>query len=554
MTTVRRVRQLRITAPRDDLARRGAHLVEDALRTATLPSDSRMFVVRSLRLGEIRTSVPSAGIARRVEQQLADITSRAVHALNASAASADVIYFRDELECIVALATRIALQQSTSAWFWRLAVPAWRQSMSRDQALRALLFASMNTEAKVVGSAELVHTLHERRALQPLLSALRVSDVAQLMQAAAWPLVPLELLPTREVELPHTAMAPIARLYATQWTPSDIRAIWLACALLAAERPARAMDHSITRVAARILAPVQTKSTRSGESRESSRNVDSARKPVDASTRTASVLGAPIAMPSGEITTITDMRQAKALISHVEWVRVPTNQGADADAPTSIAATTSPRPDEATAIASTPIERAVPHFVAAERVRTDEPSSDPQRTRTKPALTPSVAEQSAQATASEITQFGGLFLILPVLSRLGIESYLRERPSLIEQSLPMHILRYSAMRLGIRDNDPSLVSFAKVDEQDRPSRREVITWAAAARRWCAEQAEISMRSLVRRPAHIASTRTHIDVHFRLSDVDLRIRRVGLDIDPGWLPWFGRVVRFHYHPERGGSGD
>jgi hypothetical protein len=26
---------------------------------------------------------------------------------------------------------------------------------------------------------------------------------------------------------------------------------------------------------------------------------------------------------------------------------------------------------------------------------------------------------------------------------------------------------------------------------------------------------------------------------------MRIRRAGLDIDPGWVPWLGRVVSFHY---------
>jgi hypothetical protein len=31
----------------------------------------------------------------------------------------------------------------------------------------------------------------------------------------------------------------------------------------------------------------------------------------------------------------------------------------------------------------------------------------------------------------------------------------------------------------------------------------------------------------------------------LSAADLRIRRAGLDIDPGWIPWFARVVTFHY---------
>ena len=40
----------------------------------------------------------------------------------------------------------------------------------------------------------------------------------------------------------------------------------------------------------------------------------------------------------------------------------------------------------------------------------------------------------------------------------------------------------------------------------------------------------------------------IDVTLPMSAVDLRIRRAGLDIDPGYLPWFGRVVHFHYHVE------
>jgi hypothetical protein len=28
-------------------------------------------------------------------------------------------------------------------------------------------------------------------------------------------------------------------------------------------------------------------------------------------------------------------------------------------------------------------------------------------------------------------------------------------------------------------------------------------------------------------------------------VSLAVRRAGLDLDPGWVPWFGRVVGFHY---------
>jgi hypothetical protein len=45
------------------------------------------------------------------------------------------------------------------------------------------------------------------------------------------------------------------------------------------------------------------------------------------------------------------------------------------------------------------------------------------------------------------------------------------------------------------------------------------------------------------------SRTHIDVDFRLSQADVRIRRVALDVDPGWVPWLGRVVQFSYLDRR-----
>jgi hypothetical protein len=47
------------------------------------------------------------------------------------------------------------------------------------------------------------------------------------------------------------------------------------------------------------------------------------------------------------------------------------------------------------------------------------------------------------------------------------------------------------------------------------------------------------------PALVLADRSHLDVHYRLADARLAVRRVGLDLDPGWLPWLGRVVAFHY---------
>jgi hypothetical protein len=73
-------------------------------------------------------------------------------------------------------------------------------------------------------------------------------------------------------------------------------------------------------------------------------------------------------------------------------------------------------------------------------------------------------------------------------------------------------------------------------------------WIVAAKRWCWRMGRITAREIVNRSGRVWLTRTDLDVTFPLAAADLRIRRIGLDVDPGWLPWFGecgRVVRFHY---------
>ena len=64
-------------------------------------------------------------------------------------------------------------------------------------------------------------------------------------------------------------------------------------------------------------------------------------------------------------------------------------------------------------------------------------------------------------------------------------------------------------------------------------------------RVCRTRAGLGLRGLVLRRGRLVATRTHLDVIFDHQQVDLRIRRAGLDIDPGWVPWLARVIRYHY---------
>jgi hypothetical protein len=67
-------------------------------------------------------------------------------------------------------------------------------------------------------------------------------------------------------------------------------------------------------------------------------------------------------------------------------------------------------------------------------------------------------------------------------------------------------------------------------------------------RFLRRYARISLRRLVRRPALVHGTRTHIDLRFDARWVELEVRLPGLDLDPGWVPWLGRVISFHYDYE------
>jgi hypothetical protein len=70
-------------------------------------------------------------------------------------------------------------------------------------------------------------------------------------------------------------------------------------------------------------------------------------------------------------------------------------------------------------------------------------------------------------------------------------------------------------------------------------------WLIASRRWLRRYAGMGLSHLLLRPAAMALTPTHADLCLDINLAELSVRRAGLDIDPGWVRWFGRVVTFRY---------
>jgi hypothetical protein len=168
------------------------------------------------------------------------------------------------------------------------------------------------------------------------------------------------------------------------------------------------------------------------------------------------------------------------------------------------------------------------------------PTEDP-----TPAAVPLV--EPAAWPGLSVTEAGGIGFVLNVLRRLGYAEWLEHHPGWAHQAVAHQVLARVLDALAVPEDDPVRDLVRRVGRAP-PRLREraaVRAWSLAVHRWLRVHARIGMDEVVLRPGRIAVTRTHLDVWFDPALCDLRIRRAGLDLDPGWLPWLGRVVAFHY---------
>lgn len=164
-------------------------------------------------------------------------------------------------------------------------------------------------------------------------------------------------------------------------------------------------------------------------------------------------------------------------------------------------------------------------------------------------ITPVLSEpaQSAFAPLAALSPHAGLMLLVPALTRLGVADWLTRHP----QPLLPALLADLAVRVG-SPLDAVLAETFPPDVDAVCAPTALAAWRCLLRRYCRVYAHIGLHDLIVRPGRIVVTPLHLDVFFDPAAVDLHIRRAGLDLDPGWVPWLGRVLRFHYVDCEGGG--
>ncbi|MBS0554058.1 MAG: hypothetical protein JSS47_16255 [Proteobacteria bacterium] len=196
----------------------------------------------------------------------------------------------------------------------------------------------------------------------------------------------------------------------------------------------------------------------------------------------------------------------------------------------------------------------------------DPAAAEPAGTQTEPAALPGRLRPVASGTgaAPERTSAAGLLFLLRVLASLRLPEWLEENAAWRDAALPASILACALRRLRVPEDDPAwLMGMAAADRPEpmpasecwsalgaaglQPKEKRTVAeiWLGGCRRWLRMRARIGVADLVLRPGHMAITATHADVWMAIEQTDLRVRRAGLDLDPGWVPWLGRVVHFHY---------
>lgn len=167
------------------------------------------------------------------------------------------------------------------------------------------------------------------------------------------------------------------------------------------------------------------------------------------------------------------------------------------------------------------------------------------------------------------TAFGGLLFLLHVVWELELAAEIATAldgtaaaPAALRQRAFRWVLHGLACTLvPARDDDPAVLAFAGLPPDAVPPSRDEPPPVEAEQDWLHRMAErIAVRvaerldrldeppgpvleAVVTRPAEVVAEPGLLEIRLPLGSVDPAVRRAGLDLDPGWVPWLGVWVRF-----------
>lgn len=500
--------------------------LEDALATADFGDCGRLVLVRRLQLQHLPHQASPVQLARALEAAWRALATHAMPHHHPQAAQAPAVYFASRFEARLAWLQRVAGGLPTADWFWPAALP--------ELALPA-------PPAHPVDRVAALLREEAPEAARQALTGWPDGDLIALAQA----LSPATLDAWRS-QLQTTSATPTpieTRAGATPSAPTGQTAAAV-CATARRLPPVGTVAPSATAwLAALWLAPALQRPPTPGEVAQVL-----ALQPARAAGPDArvSVTGPATAAPAPPPTVRAPALTRSMLTEDVGPPNTPGHPVAPSGRsphphPTGTSPVTRPPDGSPTPQAAAP----GPHTaVAPTAIR-------PHRLRTPSAL-PWLADAAPSAHA-------GLMLLLNVLQAMRFDAWLRDHPAGAQRPFVHALLRQLLDHCSAPEHDPQrtwlacndaeqrTLATARWDGGHRSTAQALRGWWLRLRRALRRHVGPDLRDVVVRDGWLGASATHIDVVYPLDEVALPLRRRGLDADPGWVPWFGHIVAFHFVP-------
>ncbi len=525
----RHVRQALLRVDAHAPVTRLAFTIEEALRLASLPGENegRAYYFRRLRVDGLPADGDRAVWLARFQSALERQAAQALYGGDARAQSAEAVYFHAEQEALELLLHRTLARQANPEWFWPMVMGAGESGESAGR----------------VSIPEVIAKLRARPAswvaVAAALFAVGGFDAARLLQS-----IPPGLV---ENWLREMGSSPV---FAAGNAPRDFSPIFTC----GAAGDSYAGSHGRP----------------GGMAGGDGRAGRFARRSLAAATAVARARLALARLADEaacESAVSPQRRSCKRVGPRAAVEKAPARAGAGAAAAREASGANPPelsQSERASSAVATEhsCDRAALESLHRDARRPDStasPAEVPPQTRTPlERQTPVTEDRSHTARldpsiwycAGLPTNAAGFFFLLNALESLGIAEALALGPSQARSDFVPRLLLHLAKHAEVPPDDPIALWLRSLAatlprEPDGAGEYVVRIWSLAVRRWCWHVAKIRVRDMVTRPGVFSVNRTDLDVSLPLDVADVRIRRAGLDLDPGWLPWFGRVVRFHY---------
>jgi hypothetical protein len=571
----RRIHRLLLRGGSASEQQHAKNVLVDALRTASLPGvgPGRVLVVRSLDLGRISPRRAPQALALHITEQVRKLALQALWWSEPAAESAPAVWFADRAQARAAFLRRRVLGPAPAAWFWRSAVEDPRP----DDPVETLLVRWLSPQPRLAARAlpPLVTMARQVQALVELGEAVAVLRRLPVAALAAW-LAPARPSPAPEPELallapppPPEPWRPVLRWAAEQ--PQEILQRWVGLVALVAVHPswvarpelvplAQALVRSVARPVPQALSvsrPPQ-ESPRASPLRLRAlpapaplapRPRPSPRRPARELAPTPTLGGEPLEVPSPSSPQELPARRPPSWLS-------PRDLSGPSRA-------RFPPPPPLVDPAWTEWGGLLFLVHVLERLGLSELH------QRRPAL---LAQAFGWRVLDLVGARWGMAPDDPVLRAIAPrqEPEPLDREPFVAHPRCWALFSEEPLRQAAAPQGHTLLSARQtwlarwrgelpdaLEVQDRlvlpgpPVGDDVLlsahaeSWAGCVLRWCEQIAILSAQEIAQRPALVSATPTHVDLVLPASTIALSVRRWALDTDPGWVPWLGRVIAFHY---------